>query len=97
MDNQTTFYMKSSKSIKVKENMEKTIKARFLEGIFKPVEKVELEEGEEVIVTIKEIPKGTKGAFERAAGSWKDLVDTERLIKDIYESRRIRASEVKNR
>ena len=86
MDNQTTFYMRSSKSIKVKGNMEKTIKARFLEGIFKPVEKIELEEGEEVIVTINEIPKGTKDAFVRAAGSWKDLVDTERLIKDIYKT-----------
>jgi len=40
---------------------------------------------------IKEI----KDAFERAAGSWKGLVDTERLIKDIYESRRIRAPEIK--
>jgi predicted DNA-binding antitoxin AbrB/MazE fold protein len=48
----------------VKEKMEKTIKARFLEGIFKPLEKVELEEGEEVIVTIKEISKETKDAFE---------------------------------
>jgi len=55
------------------------------------LEEVELEEGKEVIVTIKEIPKETKDAFERAAGSWKGLVDTERLIKDIYESRRIRA------
>ena len=74
--------------------MEKIIKARFLEGIFKPLEKVELEEGEEVIMTIKEIPKEKKEAFEKAAGSWKSLVDTERLIKDIYESRRIRAPEV---
>jgi predicted DNA-binding antitoxin AbrB/MazE fold protein len=51
--------------------MKKTIKARFLEGTFKPLEKVELEEGKEVIVIIKEI------------------------IKDIYESRRTRAPEVK--
>ena len=87
--------MKRSKSIKVKEKMEKRIKAKFLEGIFKPLEKVELEEGKEVIMTIKEIPKETKDAFENAAGSWKGLVDTERLIKDIYESRRIRAPEVK--
>lgn len=79
----------------MKEKMEKTIKARFLEGIFKPLEKVELEEGKEVLVTIREIPKETKDAFEKAAGSWKGLVDTERLIKDIYESRRIRAPEVK--
>jgi hypothetical protein len=27
--------------------------------------------------------------FRRAAGSWKDLVDTDKLIEDIYESRRI--------
>ena len=28
-------------------------------------------------------------AFKSAAGGWKDLVDTEQLKKDIYESRRI--------
>jgi hypothetical protein len=28
-------------------------------------------------------------AFRSAAGSWKDLVDTDKLIEDIYESRRI--------
>jgi hypothetical protein len=28
-------------------------------------------------------------AFRRSAGSWKDLVDTDKLIEDIYESRRI--------
>jgi hypothetical protein len=28
-------------------------------------------------------------SFRRAAGSWKDLVDTDKLIEDIYESRRI--------
>ncbi len=56
---------------------------------------MELEEGKEVLVTIKEVPKETKDAFEKAAGSWKGLVDTERLIKDIYENRRIRVPEVK--
>jgi hypothetical protein len=28
-------------------------------------------------------------AFRSSAGAWRDLVDTDRLIEDIYESRRI--------
>jgi predicted DNA-binding antitoxin AbrB/MazE fold protein len=73
--------------------MAKTIKAKFKEGIIEPLEKLEIEEGKEILVTIEEVSK--EDAFEKAAGSWKDLVDTDELLKDIYESRKIKAPEVK--
>jgi hypothetical protein len=37
----------------------------------------------------REKTKADYEAFKSAAGGWKDLVDTEKLKRDIYESRRI--------
>ena len=77
--------------------MEKIIKAQFLEGVFRPMDKVELEEGKEVIVTIKEVPKEVNEFFESAIGGWRGKIDCEKLIKDIYESRKssVKRPEVK--
>ncbi len=75
--------MKTSK-VKATGNMEKVIKARFLEGAFKPLERVELEEGKEVTVTIKEVTNETKDAFKMAMGGWKGKINCEKLINDIY-------------
>ncbi len=57
------------------EDMERTIRAKFKNGVIEPLEKLELEEGR----------------FEKAMGSWKGRIDCEQLIKDIYESRRLSA------
>ena len=56
-------------------------------------------EGEDIAVLVPVKPafrprKRTKSAadyeaFLSSAGGWRDLVDTEKLIEDIYESRRI--------
>ena len=73
--------------------MQKTIKARFKKGMIEPLEKLELDEGSEIFVTIKKLPK--KDRFERAAGGWRDLVDCEALLRDINESRKITRPEVK--
>ena len=72
--------------------MEKTIKAKFKKGIIEPMEKLELEEGSEIFVTIKELYKENR--FAKSAGSWKDLVDCDELLKDIYKSRKISKPEV---
>ena len=80
--------MKTSK-VKVRGNMEKVIKARFLEGAFKPLERVELEEGKEVTVIIKEVTNETKDAFKMAMGGWKWKINCEKRINDIYESRQL--------
>ena len=68
--------------------MEKTVRARFSKGIIEPLEELDIPEGKEVMVTIIEVPlKAKEGAFERAAGAWKGTLDTDKLIKDIYEDR----------
>ncbi|GAC1524137.1 MAG: hypothetical protein NVS2B16_32560 [Chloroflexota bacterium] len=35
------------------------------------------------------LSEADRAAFRSAAGGWKGLVDTDQLIKDVYESRRI--------
>ncbi len=65
------------------------IKAKVSKGMIKPLEKLNLEEGKEITVTIKEIP--LEDRFEKAMGGWKGTIDCEQLIKDIYESRRLSA------
>jgi len=52
-----------------------------------PLEDLNLPEGEEVDVTIAEAHKKDARAFRRSAGSWKGLVDAEKLIRDIYRDR----------
>jgi hypothetical protein len=50
---------------------------------------VELNDGEEIVLTIvrRSETKGTQDAFRKSRGGWKDLIDCEKLKKDIYESR----------
>ena len=73
--------------------MQKTIKARFKKGMIEPLEKLDLEEGEELLVTIKGLPREDR--FEKSMGGWKDIVDCEALLRDINESRKISRPEVK--
>ena len=73
--------------------MEKIIKAKFLNGLIEPLEKVELKEGEEITITIKETPSETRKTIEalrKSFGVWKETVDCEKLKRDIYEDRLIR-------
>lgn len=68
--------------------MTKTVRARYSKGKIEPLEKIELVEGEEVLITITDVPV-TGNDFRRAAGSWKGTVDAEKLIRDIYAVRHI--------
>jgi predicted DNA-binding antitoxin AbrB/MazE fold protein len=70
-------------------DMEKTIRAKFKKGMIEPLERLELEEGKEILVTIKDLP--SEDRFVKAMGGWKGTIDCEELLKDIYESRRISA------
>jgi predicted DNA-binding antitoxin AbrB/MazE fold protein len=84
--------------MKVGAIMPKEIRARFARGVIEPlekVEKVELEEGEEITeeitIVISERAKG-KGMWEAlraTAGAWKDLIDGEELKRNIYADRLI--------
>ena len=68
--------------------MSSTIKARYSNGVLKPLEKVNLREGEEVSLTIAALPPSAQpGWLERTAAGWSGLVDAEELKREIYQSR----------
>lgn len=70
------------------EKMGTTIKARFSGGFLKPLEPLELKEGDEVTITIVALPsKARTDWLERTAGGWVGLIDAEKLKREIYESR----------
>jgi predicted DNA-binding antitoxin AbrB/MazE fold protein len=67
-----------------------TIKARFSDGTLKPLEALDLREGDEVTITIVSSPsKSRVDWLERTCGGWAGLVDAEGLKRDIYDSRLI--------
>ena len=76
--------------------MGRQIRARFHRGKIELLEQVELEEGEEILITVMKVPSPAEAgdAFQRAAGAWKGLVDTDALLKDFKESRKINARDV---
>ncbi len=76
--------------------MGKEIRARFSRGKIELLEKVELEEGEEIFITVRKAPtpEAARDAFRRAAGAWRGLVDTDALLKDIKESRNIHGRDI---
>jgi predicted DNA-binding antitoxin AbrB/MazE fold protein len=68
--------------------MSNTVRARMTRGMLELLEKVDLAEGTEVTITILDEPSaGDREAFRRAAGGWKDTVDADTLINNIYASR----------
>jgi len=68
--------------------MRHTVRARAKAGMLELLENVDLPEGTEVTVTIVDEPSPTdREAFRRAAGGWKETVDADTLINNIYESR----------
>lgn len=73
--------------------MERKIRARFSKGVIKPLEKLELKEGEEVNVTISTTPEieDTLEALKATAGSWKGTHDPEELKRNIYSDRLIKS------
>jgi predicted DNA-binding antitoxin AbrB/MazE fold protein len=77
--------------------MVREIRARYSRGVIEPLEKLELDEGEEVIISVKDVStKPVPGdALERTAGGWEGLVDTDQLLKDFAESRKITRPEVR--
>ena len=73
---------------KEKDLMSSTVRARVRAGMLELLEEVNLPEGTEVTVTILDEPSAAdREAFRRAAGGWKETVDADTLIKNIYESR----------
>jgi len=78
--------------------MSRTIRARFANGVIEPLEKLDIEEGEEITVTIAKVSRRGKkrgvsskeeDPLEATAGGWHGLIDAEQLKKDIYAARLI--------
>ncbi len=70
--------------------MGSTIKARFSHGTLKPLEAVELKEGDEVTITIvSSRAEPGRDWLGLTAGGWAGLVDAEELKRKIYESRSV--------
>lgn len=78
--------------------MAKTIKARYSKGVIEPLEKLEIEEGKELTVTISEVPGEVEGGdpLDLTFGGWVGLIDAEELKRNIYANRLVSTrSEVK--
>lgn len=70
--------------------MGETIRARVKGGVLEPLEKLNLPEGKEVLVTVVAVPALSSGeGLRRSFGGWKGTIDAEKLIRDIYEDRLI--------
>jgi predicted DNA-binding antitoxin AbrB/MazE fold protein len=68
--------------------MGKTVRARYSKGVIKPLEKVDIEEGKEITITIMEVSSKHKlDAFKKSAGAWKGTIDAKKLIENIYADR----------
>lgn len=66
-----------------------TFKGRIANGVLTPVDGTKLPEGKEVVATISTIAQPSPDWLDRIAGSWADIIDCDRLERDIYESRLI--------
>jgi predicted DNA-binding antitoxin AbrB/MazE fold protein len=71
--------------------MQRTIKARYSKGKIEPLEKLDIEEGKELIVTISDKLTEAKGKdpLDSTFGGWTELIDAEGLKKNIYADRAV--------
>ena len=71
--------------------MLKTIRARFVGGALRLVERLELEEGSEIMITLdvkaREADDDGSERFRSAIGAWKGTHDPEELLRNIYSDR----------
>ena len=71
-----------------------TIRARVKGGVLEPLERTDLPEGKEVLITVIAVAEDPDDeAFLRSKGGWKGLIDAEKLIRDIYADRLIETRE----
>ncbi len=66
-----------------------TVRARFANGVLEPLEALDLDEGQEVTVSIdhQTLPSHQGRGMRAAAGAWKGTHDPERLKREIYAAR----------
>ena len=68
-----------------------TVRARFANGVLEPLEALDLDEGQEVTVSIDDrtLPCRQGRGMRAAAGAWNGTHDPERLKHEIYAARRM--------
>jgi predicted DNA-binding antitoxin AbrB/MazE fold protein len=64
-------------------------KARYKNGIIEPLEKIEIKEGSEITIALLEQNEVDPKGLIRSFGGWKNTVDCDELIKNIYADRQI--------
>lgn len=69
--------------------MVQSVKATYRNGVLEPLEELDLEDGESVVVTIsgRRITERDLETMRSSFGSWRGRVDAEKLIREIYEAR----------
>ena len=69
--------------------MARTVRATYSDGVLKPSEKLDVEDGTEVSVSIsgRRITEEDVRASMSMAGVWKGKIDAEERIKEIYAAR----------
>ena len=65
------------------------IKAKYSKGVFVPQERIYLEEGKEVVVSVGEVvsPASVVESLRASAGGWIGMHDPEHLKRIVYEAR----------
>ena len=69
--------------------MTKTIKAKYHGGIIEPMEKLDIEEGKELVVIITDTKNEDNDPLDTTFGGWNTLINAEDLKKNIYADRSI--------
>lgn len=69
--------------------MQKTLQARFTKGMIEPLEKIDLNGGKEITVTIRAVSilSKPKDVLDATAGGWKGLINAEKSKRNIYADR----------
>jgi len=69
----------------------KTVKAKYSKGKIVPLEKLDIDEGKEITITISDIFTEVKSndPLDSTFGGWRDLLDAEKLKNNIYADRTI--------
>lgn len=68
--------------------MFKTIKAKYINGMIEPLEKIDITDGTEIIITVTGLPL-IKDGLDKSFGGWKDLLEPDEFIKNVCEGRLI--------
>ena len=72
--------------------------ATYSEGVLKPAAPLDLQEGAQVKLTVESEPPRSleerRAALRETGGAWKDTIDCDKLIEDIYASRAVVSTRV---